>query len=101
MDRGSARSSSHLEVAPELTRAGFYSPDAKAFAQYPFHPAAVIGHYQVQPAIDPPQIDRDLRCGRVTLDIGHGLLGYAKERPLHLGWQLIDHRACSKLDAES
>ena len=70
------------------------------FSDIPFSSVAIVSDDQMQPTGDPSQVDGDMRCGRVTLDIGHRLLGDAKERPLHLERQRVDYRARSELDGE-
>ena len=97
MDRGAVRAHSNFDFAAELPHAGSDAADANSRRSLPLrhavHAVAIVGDYEMQPTGDPSQVDGDVRCGGMAMDVGQRLLNYAKERPLQSERQLVDLRA--------
>ena len=107
MDPGTAGSGPNFEIAAKLTRTRSDSIDANSrpegrslLVRYVCCAAAIVSDDQMQPAGDASQVDGDVRCRRVTMDVGQCFLNDAKERPLHWERQLIDLRARPELDGK-
>ena len=83
MEPGTFGPGSDFEIAAKLTCACSdainTNPRAERRHLLLTHTAPVVGDYHVQPTADPSQIDRDLRCRRVMMDVSQGFLNNAKK----------------------
>jgi hypothetical protein len=80
-------------AAPPLSTI-FHTPDATTYCGILLEPNAttIIANDQVHLTTNDTAPNKCLRSFSVAMDVGQRFLSNAKERPLHLEWQLIQLR---------